>query len=639
MLGKFFKKHTPEELLEALKDKTFKESKASSILKDVDINHKDDKNRSFLHIVSEENLVEAIKWLIENNANINTIDTNGETPLMYASKVGAVQAVRTLLNYNANADIKNHQERLPIQEAVKNKHKDAYVLLRNKTSNINSKDETGKTLVYDAIDSQIIDIFKDVIRLQKNNVDPKIFFYPNTYGNPEIVKYLSSKLDLNSADDQGRTPLFYLVKNGALNTDSFTFAISQGADINHVDKEGNTVLMALIEEILEIEKIPSEVTKEDKERVNNLIKMIPWLVEENIDSNKCNNAGDNALMLATKQKHLRVVETLLEFEVDANYINDRNETALGFAAIQGKCNIDVVSLLLDYGARPNISDENGKTIIEKLLDTELFLRNGKKLKMKFRQEINENENYKAVLEEILLNGEVNLTQMNSEGNPYLFDPVEHGNFDLVKLLVKYGADINLKNKEGYNVVYYYMSQNITFRRVVDQKNYLVMLRNIISLGADVNSRDDFGGITLHKAILDNDLQTIKILLNAGADINAVDNKGRSMMHNCMWQNKIKIVRLLYSYNKKLINLPDKFGVLPINYAAFLGYNELVIEMIDSGSYVNNPYRKTHYIFNFLKKFHKNLKPLLENTRNPADHKKMKTLVENMIKEFNVKVAL
>lgn len=639
MLGNFFKKHTVEELLEALKEPTFKESKATSILKDVDINHKDDKNRSFLHLMAQDNLVEAIKWLVDNNANINAIDTNGETALMYASKIGATQAVRTLLNFNANADIANNDGRIPIQEAVKNKHKDSYVLLRNKTNNINHKDENGKTLIYDAIDSQIVDIVKDVIRLQKNQVDNNIFFYPNTYGDAEILKYLAAKLDLNSEDKQGRTPLFYLVKNGALNTDSFTYAVSHGADINHVDKDGNTVLMALIEEILELEKDvdPQKIQKELKERINNLIKMIPWLVEENIDSNKGNNDGDNALMLATKHKNLQVVETLLEFEVDPNYINDRNETALAFAAMKGKDNIDVVSLLLDYGARPNIADQDGKTIIEKLLDTELFLRNGKKLKMKFRSEIDENQNYKSVLEEILLNGEVNLTQMNSDGNPYFFDPVQYGNFDLVKMLVKYGADINLKNKDGYNVIYYYMGENITFRRVVDQKNYLVMLRNIISLGADVNSRDDFGGITLHKAILDNDLQTIKILLNAGADINAVDNKGRTMMHNCMWQNKIKIVRLLYSYNKKLINQPDKFGVLPVNYAAFLGYNELVIEMIDSGSYVNNPYRKTHYIFNFLKKFHKNLKPLLENTRNPADHKKVKTLIENMVKEFSVKM--
>lgn len=631
MFDKFFKKHTIEDLIAILKEKTFKDSKADSMLKDVDINYRDDKNRSLLHIVTEENLVEAIKWLGVKKIDLNSMDSNGNTPLMVASKTGAIQAVRTLLSLNANPDIANNQGRIPIQEAVKKNLKDAYVLLRDHTKDLSHIDDEGHSLIYDAIDSNNVDLVKDVLKKLNNKVDEKIFFYPNTYSDINILKFLASNLDLNTKDEQGRTPLFYLVRNGAMNTDSFTYVISMGADINQVDNDGNTILLALIKEIVELEK--SE--RKNNQHIDNLIGMIPWLIEENLDYNLCNVDGDNPLMYATQHKHIKIVSKLLEFEVDPNYINERGETPLAFAAMQGKSNIDMVSLLLDYGARPNIENENGKTIIEKLLDTELFLRNNKKLKMKHRQEINENENYKSILEEILLNGEVNLTMLNSEGNPFFFDCVEHKNFDLVKLLVKYGADINLKNKEGYNIIYYFMSMNISFRRVIDQQNYLIMLRNIISLGANVNSRDDFGGITLHKAILDNDLQTIKVLLNAGADINAVDNKGRNMVHNCMWQNKVKIFRLLYSYNKKLINTPDKFGVLPINYAAFLGYGELVLELIDSGSYVNNPYRKTHYIFNFLKKFHKNLKPLLENTRNPADYKKMKLLIENMVKEFNV----
>lgn len=630
MFNKLFKKYTREDLLDELRNSTFKDSKADSILKDVDIHYRDEFNKSYLHIVAEDNLVESVKWLVSKKVDINATDSDGNTALMYAARQGATQTVRTLLQLNADPNIRNSNGRIAIQEALKLNKKDSYVLLRDKTKKLNNIDDDGKTIIFDAIDSQNLDLIKDVIKLQGNSIDKKILFYPNTYTSLEVLKFLGAHIDLNITDEKGRTPIFYLVQNGALNVESFNFAIEKGADINHIDDDGNNVLLALIEKIL-------ATNPREKEEIKNLLDMIPWLIDEHVDYNHCNHNGDNALMLATKQRNLKVMETLLEYEVDPNFINDRNETALAFAAIKGKTNIDLVSLLLDYGARPNISDENGKTIIEKLIEIELFLRNRKKLKMKDRQHINENENYKSVLEEILLNGEVNLTMLNSQGNPYFFEAVEHGNIDLVKMLVKYGADINLKNKDGYNIIYYYMSKNTSFRRVAEHQNYLIMLRNIISLGADVNSRDDYGGITLHKAILDNDIQTIKVLINAGADINAVDNKGRNMVHNAMWQNKVKVFRLLYSYNKQLINKPDKFGVLPINYAAFLGYNELVIELIDSGSYVNNPYKKTHYIFNFLKKFHKNLRPLLENTRNPADHLKMKTLVENMVKEFNVKL--
>ncbi len=635
MFDKFFKKYTETDLLEALKDKVFKASTAEGMLKNVDIQYKDSTNKTFLHIVVELNLVESTKWLISQGVKINEVDIHGDTALMVATKKAATSSVRVLLSKKANANILNNEGRLAIQEAAKNNAITIFTLLKPVTKDLNNKDDNGISLIYDAIDSKNIDIVKNVLKTLQNKVDKNIFFYAGTYKNTEILKFLSGNLDLNTQDDKGRTPLFYLVKNGALSSEAFTYALSKGANIHHLDHNKNTVLMALVQEILT--KSEGEKAKNDAIQIKNLIDMIPWLIEEEIDYNLCNSDGDNVLMLATKHKNLEIVENLLEFGVDPNYINERNETALAFAAMKGQSNSKVISLLLDYGARPNIADENAKTIIEKLIDAELFLRNNKKLKMKYREGLDEHENYKNVLEEVLLNGEVNLSMLNSEENPYFFDAVLHGNFNLVKMLVKYGADINVKNKEGYNIVYYLMAKNITFRRVIDQQNYLVMLRNIIGLGADVNSRDDFGGTTLHKAILDNDLQTIKVLLNAGADINAVDNRGRNMIHNTMWQNKVKIFRLLYSYNKKLINQADKFGVLPINYAAFLGYGEFVIELIDSGSYVNNPYRKTPYIFNFLKKFHKNIKPLLENTRNPANQKKMKTLLNNMIKEFSVKI--
>lgn len=634
MLNKLFKKHTIEDLLQTLQSDSFNEAKADSIAKDVDLAYLDNNNRSLLHIVAAKNLTEAIKWLMTKKLNINTKDMHGDTALMHSVKEGAIHSVRLLLHFNADANIVDNKGRLPIQEAAASKHLNMFQLLKQKTKNFSNVDKNGHTILYDAIDSQDLEIVEEACKLLDNEIDPRVLFYPKTYANVNILRFFARTLDLNTTDEWGRTPLFYLIKNGALNTDSFSYLLSKGANINHLDKDDNTLLMALVKQIIELDDM-EKVTQEDKEDIANLIEMIPWLVEEEIDYNHCNKNGENPLMYATDKGHLTVVKRLLESDIDPNYINEHNETPLSYAAMKGKSNIDVVSILLDYGARPNIENSASKTVIERLVEAELYIKNDKKIKMKLRQEINKNGEYRAVLEEILLNGEVNLNMLNSEGNPFFFDCVVHKNIDLTKLLVKYGADINLKNKEGYNIIYFYMANNTTFRKVIDQQNYLIMLRNIISLGADVNSRDDFGGITLHKAILDNDIQTVKILLNASADVNAVDNKGRNMVHNCMWQNKLKVFRLIYSINKKLINQPDKFGVLPINYAAFLGYTDLVLELIDLGSFVNSPTKKAPYILNFLKKFHKNVKPLIENTRNPSDKKKIKLLIENMSKEFDI----
>ena len=172
--------------------------------------------------------------------------------------------------------------------------------------------------------------------------------------------------------------------------------------------------------------------------------------------------------------------------------------------------------------------------------------------------------------------------------------------------------------------------------ISDKKAYFNTLKNIISLGVDINARDNYGGVVLHKAILDNDEQTIKILINAKADLNAIDNRGRNHIHNTIWKNRIKIFKLIYSYNKKLLNQPDKFGVLPINYAAFLGYHEFVEVLIDHESQINNPYKKGNYILQFLEKFHPNLNKLLEQNTNKHDKDKIEQLINNMKKEFDVK---
>lgn len=634
MFNKIFKKYTMDDLLKTLKDKVFIDSKADDILKQVDINYRDLEDRSFLHHVVEKNLTESIKWLISKNIDINAQDKNGNTPLMYAVKSGTVNSVRLLLELKADSNIANYEGRLPIQEAILKDFKNIFYILKNKIKKLDHKDNDKKSLIYDAIDSSSLTLVEDVSELLNNQIDPKIISYSNLYANVDILRYLIRFINLDSCDKEGKNILFYLIEKSSPNIDSLTYLLSKDININHLDKYGNNILISLIKKIIKIEE---EGSSEDKKNLKYSLDMIPWLIEEGVNFNHCDNNGENPLMYAIQNNSLQTVKILLEYDVDANYINSKGETALTYAAMKGSSNIDIVSALIRYGARPNIPDENGKTIVEKIIDAELFLKNNKKIKMRDRQKIDPNGNYNLVLKEILFNHQANLNMLNSEGNPLFFECINYENTDMLKMLVKHGADINLNNSDGYNIIYYYMSKNTTFKRTVDQQTYLAILRLLISLGANVNARDSFGGITIHKAILDNDIQTVKILINSGADLNAIDSKGRNLIHNCMWQNKIEMFRLLYSYNTKLINVPDKFGVLPINYAAFLGYSDFVLELINIGSFVNSPSRKATYIIDFLKKFHKNIQPLLDNARNSSDRKKLEILTENMIKEFSIEM--
>ena len=328
-----------------------------------------------------------------------------------------------------------------------------------------------------------------------------------------------------------------------------------------------------------------------------------------------------------------ILDILFEYEVNIDILNNNKESALSVVITKGLDYAEINKLLLDYGANPNIKDNENKTVIEKLINATLIVKNNKKVKSSEKRDLDFKTDYKSVLESVLVNTDSNLSLLNSEGEPYFFDALRYGNLELVKLLIKQGADVNQTDKDGQNIIYKYMEENQSFKKDAEQKEYHNNLNTIIMMGANVNAKDSYGGITLHKAILNCDITTIKMLLHSGADINAIDNRGRNILHNSIWKNNIKIFKLVYSYNKPLLNVPDKYGVLPLNYAAFLGYTDLVLDIIEMNGQINNPYTKKKYILNFLKKFHKNLKTLKDDARTQVQKTKIQMLTENMKKEF------
>jgi len=633
MITRLFSKPTLTDLLTELEKDSFNESEAESIINSIDLFHKDDHNRTFLHKIANRNNIESILWLVNKGIDVNTIDKNGNTALMIAARNNAYSAVEKLISLKANANIKNKEGKLALHEAASNNGVLSFNHLKEVTDNLNDVDNENKSILSYIIDLNNVDLLNSFLDDKRLIIDESILFCDDIYKSSDMfMTFVKKKFDFNIFDEDKKTALFYMVRNGLYDVEIFDTLLSQGINLNHVDDFGNNALFELIQTIIIYKDSANKELKE------NLYKLIPLFMEEGINTTIYNKEGETLLSLAVKNKNNKLVTALLQNEIDPNILNDKKRSALYTAAMIGQDVIDIIFLLLDYGADSNIKDYKNKTIIEKLIDSILLINNKKRIIISERKHIDETQDYYLILEEILANSEANLKILNTNNQPYFFEALKYGNLRVVKLLMKHGSDINQPADDGLNIIYHYLRENVTFRREIDKNVYYTNLKTIISVGADVNSRDDFGGITLHKAILDNDDKTIKILLNSGADINAIDNRGRNIVHNTIWKNKIKQFRLILSYNKKLINAPDKFGVLPINYAAFLGYHEMVVELIDTESQVNNPYKKTKYILNFLERFHKNLLPLIQETRTTTNKQKVASLIKNMIKEFEIKLT-
>ena len=163
-----------------------------------------------------------------------------------------------------------------------------------------------------------------------------------------------------------------------------------------------------------------------------------------------------------------------------------------------------------------------------------------------------------------------------------------------------------------------------------------MMQNLINLGVDINARNHEGLTPLHKAVIEDCEYTVKLLLEAKSDLLAVDNKGRSVIHNSIWKSTTRYFKLIHSYNQNIINIPDKFGLKPINYAAFMDKKELLIEMLDAGALVNNPHKKDPKMLKFFEKFHKNILNIEDNAKSEVDKRSLRLLATAMIEEFNIK---
>ena len=635
MIGKLFKK-TADDLIEEIKKKDFNESKADSILEDININHTNQNLQNFLHIATLANKPKAVKWLLKNGINIRDVDGEGQTALLIACKYNYVQCIEELVKYNVDVNKLDYDKTSAVEYIIENNLVDIYKKIKDKIKDVNKTNHKGLTLLQLAVKNKSIEIVEDL--LDNKNLENKqdILFYNETYLDEKIFKLLIPRLEKFSVlDSLQRNALFYIVENGAKSKKLFA-PFTQIVDINHIDEKGNNILLHLLSIVLEKEKNIENGLVEDfdetNEELENLIEMIPIVANSGIDLSISNYANETAISLPVMFKSVRVLNLLLDCEIDINIMNRDRQTALSQSIVKGSEFTEINHLLIDFGANPNIKDKDNITAIEMIIDAILTVKSEKKARF---SDINMNTDYITLFEAILQNTNANLTMLNSKREPYFFEALRYGNFDLIKLLIKSGADINQTDMEGYHVLYKYMEENLKVDDANKKRKYYENLNTILLLGANVNATDSFGGVVLHKAILDLDVHVVRILLKNGANLNAVDNKGRHMIHNSIWKNDLKMFKYIYAHCQDLLNKPDKFGVLPINYAAFLGYTNIVSEMLQLEAHINNPHKKTKYILTFLKKFHGNLPKVLDKVTDKVKKDKLTKLISNMKKEFEV----
>ena len=141
--------------------------------------------------------------------------------------------------------------------------------------------------------------------------------------------------------------------------------------------------------------------------------------------------------------------------------------------------------------------------------------------------------------------------MDDRGWKPLFLAIENRNPEMIKLLLKYGADPKRATK-GYSAYNYAISWACA------PCNNDVPARTLIEYGVDVNMKDPETGFTpLHELVVDwrrpgpfqKDIALL--LISKGADVNARDKKGIRPLGYAVGKDRADIAQLLKDHGAKM----------------------------------------------------------------------------------------
>ena len=334
------------------------------------------------------------------------------------------------------------------------------------------------------------------------------------------------------------------------NLDDLMAALDGGFDIETKNSRGRTVLHEVI-------------AREDQCA---LVRLLGFGAR--VDTQ--DDYGESPLHLAVALKNQRIVPLLLSHNADVHARDFGGATPLFYAmrGSQNEVHTDIVNALLKSGANPNARDSSG-------------------------------------------------------ANPFLY-AIELGNLFVAELLLTHGADAQIADAKGRSLLHYSALETFVaaeelgdrlplLKQAVESAaedlflsdsadhegrtplHYTVaagnrsLLRWLLDRGADLSGGSMFGGkglSPLHFAFLsdwylgDSAEDIIAELLERGANVNIRDLNQRTPLHLAMAFGKTtdEGLQLLLDQGAD-IHAVDDYGMMPLDYAAFNGYFDDLMESL------------------------------------------------------------
>ncbi|KAL6617339.1 ankyrin repeat-containing domain protein [Neocallimastix sp. 'constans'] len=404
--------------------------------KGFNVHKKSIKGQNALMIASEFGCLSIVKLLIEHGIDINGKDNNGQNALLYACRSDLLT-----LNEKLRPERENLRQEYPNNELLTSLIKNIFDIEDFNYEYSYGEGKYGYIHLVKYLINQGINIYA------KDDKGNNALMEASSHGFINIIEYLLEKgIPVEERNNEGYTALMYATKNGYLNI--VKCLIKNGASINDLDTNGNNLLMLASSE--------------------GFMEIVEYLKEMGLSIHSKNKDGNNALMLAIMGNHINIIQYLHHQGINLYEKDNHGCNALMLAANCDK--LDIVQYLCDMNMNVNKVDNNGWTP----LMYATFFNGNKKYPFTSQKVPNLSTSIQSnfVIIQCLVDHGAEINYKNHEGVTALMLASQYGSLRVVKYLIQMGANLDIVDNEGNDVIKY-AERSIFF------ENYLNLIKSKI----------------------------------------------------------------------------------------------------------------------------------------------------------------
>jgi len=568
--------------------------------------------------------------LLEEGVEVNSRDWDNLTAVIASSSGGHLELVQALHGKGANLNAADKDSITALMEAAIMGHQPVADFLVKQGALVDAKAASGVTALWLAAGEGRADLVKFLVA-QAGDVNNKrmdgitALMAACVGGHLAAAQLLvEAGSDVSAVDQDGLSAVMNAAENGSVPVVSFL--LEHGASPSNMSTTGFTPLIVAaagghkgVVELLVASG--AEVDVMHSEGVNALMyaaagghnDVVSLLIAKGANVNALHSNGGSALMEAATAGNLSVVQTLVAHGADA-FVKDKDAvTALMSAASQG--HLAVSELLIELGVPVDAAASSGGTALMfasgagHVAVAELLIAKGAGV----NAVVHATPEYLDQVAEAIAAGKKDV-EPHKDGVTSLHVAALGGHLEVVKLLLKHGADPRVKDDEESTALLNAVASNfgdVAFELVdlgadpndvyvddeqrphnllwdsivVDNSKFAALL---VARGADLSHKDEHNVTVLIQASHKGQTEVVAALVERAAEleVNAVNDEGITALVAASSEGHHAVVELLVSKTAAAVNAKDKDGTTALMAAAVRGHKEAVEILLAHGADVN-----------------------------------------------------